>query len=184
MDAQEALLLVMPAMLLLLAAGGLAGFIEKAVYQFARARGLLSEDAGREVRLQSSYGERRTELARLRETRAGLENDIALQMKDRANLQDQERRMADRQANQVAEAGYPAPGLNGYYFRIEGPAAVMPFAGLASQATSMGGRRLIRLVVWAGSLENAQAIAQSWAGDGTRINSVREFSGRLFWHEV
>lgn len=184
MDAEEALLLVVPAMLLLLAAGGLAGFIENAVWQMVRGGGQLAQDAERETRLQVQYSDRRSELARLRDEKAQLDADIAIQMKERASLQDQERRMADRQNNQVAESGYPAPGLNGYYFRIEGPASVMPFAGLASLATAMGGRRRVRLVVWAGNMTSAQAIAMTWAGDGARMIGARDFSGRLFWHEV
>ncbi|WP_341894098.1 hypothetical protein [Ferrovibrio terrae] len=184
MDAGEALLLVVPAMLLLLAAGGLAGYIENAIYQLYRGGGDGEDNAENQARMQGTYNQQRTEFARLRDEKARLEEDLAELMKERANLQGQQRRMADRQNNLVAEAGYPAPGTNGFYFRIEGPAAVMPFAGMASLPTAMGGKRRVRLVVWAGNMEAAQAIAMNWTGDDGRVIDAREFAGKLFWHEV
>jgi hypothetical protein len=183
MDAEEALLLVVPAMFLLLAAGGLASYIEAAVYQFCGSDALSGELMS-QARLEGDYNQRRTDLGRLRDEKARLDEDVAAQMKERANLQDQERRMADRQKNLVAEAGYPAPGTPGFYFRIEGPAAVMPFAGLASLPTAMGGKRRVRLVVWAANMESAQALVQNWAGDGSKVIDARQFAGKLFWHEV
>lgn len=183
MDAETALLLVVPAMLLLLAAGGLAGYIEAAVYQLYSS-GNGSGEAARQANLQADYSRRRSEFAALRDEKAQLDADLAIQIKERANLQDQERRLADRQNNHVAEAGYPAPGTPGFYFRIEGPAAVMPFAGLASVATAMGGKRRVRLVVWAANIEAAQAVALNWAGDGSKVIDVRPFAGKLFWHEA
>ncbi len=113
-----------------------------------------------------------------------VDDDLAAQIKERANLQDQERRLADRQNNLVAEAGAPAPGLPGFYFRIEGPAAVMPFAGLASVPTAMGGRRRVRLVVWAATPDAAQAVALNFTGEGARVIDQRPFDGKLFWHEA
>lgn len=183
MDAETALLLVVPAMLLLLAAGGLAAYIEAAVYQL-NAAGLGAGEATRQAQLQSDYSRRRSEFASLRDEKAQLDGDLAAQIKERANLQDQERRLADRQNNLVAEAGYPAPGVPGFYFRIEGPASVMPFAGLASLPTAMGGRRRVRLVVWAATFEAAQAVALNWAGDGAKVVDQRPFEGKLFWHEA
>jgi hypothetical protein len=182
MDADSILLLVVPAMLVLLAAGGLAGYIEKAVYQLNAAA--ISGETARQAQLQADYSRRRSEFARLRDEKAELDADLAAQMKERANLQDQVRRLADRQSNLVAEAGYPAPGLPGFYFRIEGPAAVMPFAGLASVPTATGGKRRVRLVVWAATLDAAQAVAMNWAGDGTKVIDQRPFAGKVFWHEA
>jgi hypothetical protein len=183
MDAQDALLLVVPAMLLLLAAGGLAGYIEAAVYQL-NSSGLGAGDAMRQAQMQGEYNQRRSDFAALRDDKARLDEDLAQLMKERANLQGQERRLADRQNNMVAEAGYPAPGTPGFYFRIEGPATVMPFAGLASVPTAMGGKRRVRLVVWAANMESAQALALNWAGDGAKVIDSREFAGKLFWHEA
>ena len=183
MDAESVLLLVMPALLLLLAAGGLAGSIEAAVYQFNASDGIAGE-ATRQAQLQSDYSQRRSEQAALRDEKAKLDDDLAAQIKDRANLQDQERRLADRQNNLVAEAGAPAPGLPGFYFRIEGPASVMPCAGLASLPTAMGGRRRVRLVVWAATPDAAQAVALNFTGDGARMIDQRPFDGKLFWHEA
>lgn len=183
MDAEDALLLVVPAMLVLLAAGGLASYIEAAVYQLY-ASGVGSGDATRQAQMQSDYSRRRTDFASLRDEKAQLDADLAMLMKERANLQDQERRLGDRQNNLVAEAGYPAPGTPGFYFRIEGPAAVMPFAGLASLPTAMGGKRRVRLVVWAANMEAAQALATNWVGDGTKVIDSREFAGKVFWHEA
>lgn len=183
MDAGSALLLVVPAMLVLLAAGGLAGYIEVAVYQL-NASGLGAGEATQQAQLQSDYSRKRSELASLREDKARLDDELASQIKERASLQDQERRLADRQNNMVAEAGYPAPGVPGFYFRIEGPASVMPFAGLASLPTAMGGRRRVRLVVWAATYEAAQAVALNFSGEGARVIDQRPFDGKLFWHEA
>ncbi len=183
MDAESVLLLVVPAMLVLLAAGGLAGYIEVAVYQL-NASDLGTGEATKQAQLQSDYSRRRSELASLRDEKAQLDSDLAIQIKERASLQDQERRLADRQNNMVAEAGAPAPGLPGFYFRIEGPASVMPFAGLASLPTAMGGRRRVRLVVWAATLDAAQAVALNFGGDGARVVDQRPFDGKLYWHEA
>lgn len=183
MNADTAMLLVVPAILVLLAAGGLAGYIEVAVYQL-NASGIGAGEATKQAQLQSDYSRRRSEFARLRDEKAQLDDELAVQIKERANLQDQERRLADRQNNMVAEAGYPAPGVPGFYFRIEGPASVMPFAGLASVPTAIGGKRRLRLVVWAATMEAAQAVALNFAGDGAKVVDQRSFEGKLYWHEA
>ncbi|MEK9971091.1 MAG: hypothetical protein VW600_18295 [Ferrovibrio sp.] len=183
MDAEQALILVVPAMLVLLAAGGLAGYIETAVY-LLHGNSAGTGDSVRLAQLNSDYSRRRSELATLREEKSQLDDSVAAAIKERANLQDQERRLADRSSNLVAEAGYPAPGTQGFYFHIEGPAQMMPFCSLASVPTALGGKRRVRLVVWAGSMEAAQAVAVNWAGDGAKMLDVREFNGKLFWHEA
>lgn len=183
MDAESVLLLVVPAMLVLLAAGGLASYIEAAVYQL-NASDSGAGEATKQAQLQSDYSRRRGELASLRDEKAQLDGDLAMQIKERASLQDQERRLADRQNNMVAEAGSPAPGVPGFYFRIEGPTAVMPFAGLASLPTAMGGRRRVRLVVWAATHDAAQAVMLNFGGEGVRVVDQRPFEGKLFWHEA
>jgi hypothetical protein len=183
MDAEQALILVVPAMLVLLAAGGLAGYIEAAVY-LLHGSGSGAGDSVRQAQLRSDYSRRRSELAGLRDEKAQLDESLAALIKERASLQGQERRLADRQNNLVTEAGYPAPGMQGFYFRIEGPASVMPFCSLASEATAIGGKRRVRLVVWTGAMETAQAVALNWAGDGTKMLDVRPFNGKLFWHEA
>lgn len=179
MGIEGAFILVVFAMLVLLSAGGLASYIEKAVYH-----GLRDTTQAPGGQLDAEYNRLRHELVALRERKTQLDDDLAKLQKERASLLDQERRMADRNANMVAEAGYPVPGAKGYYMVLEGPAAVMPFAGLASVPMAIGGRRQVRLVVWGAGMAEAKNIALNWMGEGGSIEAFREFSGRLSWREA
>lgn len=182
MNPESAFALVVPAMLVLLATGALAGHIERAVYQFAAAG--PSDEATGGALLESKFSKSRLEFTRLRDERARLEEELAQMQKERASLADQERQLADRQKNFVSEVNYPTPGASGFYFKIEGPSAVMPFAGIASQATALGGKRHVRLIVWGMAQTEAQNMALNWAGNDGKIILAREFSGSLFWHEA
>ncbi len=184
MDAEAAFLLVVPALLLLLAAGALASWIERIAYGWAIGAESLSNEHHENARVEREHAEKRTTFARLRDTKAELDAEIAMARKERASLQDQERRLADRQENLVSEAGYPVPGGKGFYVKLEGPAAAMPFAGLSSIPTDFGGRRRVRMVVWAIGPAEAQAVALNWAGGDAKLVSIRPFSGTLFWHEA
>lgn len=184
MDAEEIFILVVPAMLLLLAAGAFAGAIERIAYNLASGATDLSSDATANAQAEYDYNQRRAEFVRLRDIKADLDSQINLARKERAKLQDQERRLADREKNLVAEAGYPSPAGTGFLLTLEGPAAAMPFAGPASIATDFGGRRRVRLVVWASGMAEAEAVAMNWGGTDAKLVSSRPFSGTVFWHEV
>lgn len=184
MDAESIFLLVVPAMLLLLAAGALAGPIERMVYNIASGASDLHSDATANAQVEYDYNKRRADFVRLRDTKADLDIQINMARKERAKLQDQERRLADREKNLVAEAGYPVPGGSGFLLTLEGPAADMPFAGPASIPTSLGGKRRVRLVVWASGMAEAEAVAMNWGGTDAKLISARPFGGLVYWHEV
>jgi hypothetical protein len=184
MDAETAFLIVVPAILLLLAAGSMASAIERIAYSWAIGAESLTDEHLVNAKVEREHAQKRTEFARLRDTKASLDSEIAIARKERANLQGQERRLADRQENLVSEAGIPAPGSKGFYIRLEGPAAMMPFAGLSSVATAFGGRRHVRMVVWAVGPAEAQALATNWAGTDGKLIFIRPFTGTLFWHEA
>lgn len=179
MTIEGAFVLIAMAMVVLLAAGGLASYIEGAVYRAIRDSGEAPPE-----QLDRTYSELRLAQAKLRDQKAQLDDRLAKLQKERASLLDQERRMADRNNNLVAEAGYPAPGSPGYYLKLEGPAAAMPFAGLASLQLPIGGRRQVRLVVWGVGPVEARNIAETWAGEEARVTVMREFSGKLYWQEA
>ena len=184
MDAEAAFLLVVPAILLLLGAGAAAGAIERIAYSWAIGAESLTDEHLVNAKVEREHAQKRTELARLRDTKASLDAEIAIARKERANLQGQERRLANRDTNLVSEAGIPSPAAKGFYIKLEGPAAVMPFAGLSSVATDFGGRRRIRMVVWAAGPAEAQALATNWVGSDGKMIFIRPFTGTLFWHEA
>lgn len=184
MEAEDIFFLVVPAMLLLLAAGAFAGAIERIAYNLASGATDLSADATANAQAEYDYNQRRSEFVRLRDTKAELDSQTNMARKERAKLQDQERRLADRDKNLVAEAGYPSPSGPGFLLTLEGPASAMPYAGPASVATDFGGRRRVRLVVWASGLAEAEAVAMNWGGTDAKLVSTRPFAGTVFWHEV
>jgi len=184
MDAEDVFLLVVPALLLLLGAGIFAGMIERMAYSLASGATDLSGDATANAQAEYDYSLKRAEFVRLRDTKADLDSQINMARKERAKLLDQERRLADREKNFVAEAGYPVPGIPGFLLTLEGPTSVMPFAGPASIATSFGGRRRVRLVVWASGQAEAEAVGLNWGGADAKLVSTRPFAGTVYWHEV
>ncbi|MFN4311410.1 MAG: hypothetical protein ACK4FK_12565 [Ferrovibrio sp.] len=184
MTLTDAFILVIPALLLLLAAGGLATHIERMAYYLYDAGDMTSINGMSPPQLQVRHGECRREQERLRVLLADMDEHIESLQRERASLLGQERALADVTKNFVAEAGYPTVGALGYYIKMEGPSKEMPFAGLASVATSLSGRRQVRLVTWGLAQVEAQNFAMNWAGDGARIVNVRPFEGRLLWHEA
>ncbi|HEX6957009.1 MAG TPA: hypothetical protein VF194_03410 [Ferrovibrio sp.] len=181
----DAFILVIPVLLLLLAVGAMASRIEQAGYHLYGTEADKTDADGRTPReLGKLHGERSMELARLRQEAAELDQRIAEAQRERANLLAQEQNLGNAAANFVAEAGYPTHGALGFYCKLDGPATVMPFAGLASAATAMSGKRLVRLVVWGLGQAEAQNFAMNWAGEGARLLTMRPFEGTLFWHEA
>ncbi|WP_409767512.1 hypothetical protein [Ferrovibrio sp.] len=184
MTLTDAFILVIPALLLLLAAGGLAPHIERMAYYLHDSGDLRQINGMTPAQLEARHGECRREQERLRVLIADMDDHIEGLQRERANLLGQERALADITANFVAEAGYPTVGALGYFIKLEGPSKEMPFAGLASTATALSGRRQVRLVTWGLAQLEAQNFAMNWAGDGARLVAVRPFEGRLLWHEA
>ncbi len=179
----DAFILVLPALAILLAAGWLGGYIENAAYRLHGAKE-TAETGLKPAQVEGAYNEARRELGLLRDRRGDLENELAEIHKERASLAGQEQMMANAAKNFVAEAGYPTQGQQGFYVKLDGPAAAMPFAGLASLKMAIGGRRQVRIVIWGLGPAEAKAFATSWAGDGASLTLMRPFDGKLFWHET
>ncbi|HLT76767.1 MAG TPA: hypothetical protein VKZ87_05215 [Ferrovibrio sp.] len=179
----DAFILVLPALAVLLAAGWLSGYIENVAYRMHGAQG-LGDSGLKPAEIEGEYNEARRQMGLLRERRTELESDLADLHKERAFLASQEQAMADLHKNFVAEAGYPVNGQQGFYFKMDGRAAAMPFAGLASMQMAIGGRRQVRLIVWGMGPAEARNFATSWAGEGASLTLMRPFEGRLFWHEA
>ncbi|WP_300301089.1 hypothetical protein [Ferrovibrio sp.] len=184
MTLTDAFILVIPALLLLLGAGALAPHIERMAYYLHDAGELRTVNGMAPHQIETTHGESRRELERLRVLVADIGEHIESLQKERASLLGQERALADVTANFVAEVGYPTVGALGYFIKMEGPSKEMPFAGLASVATALSGRRQVRLVTWGLAQVEAQNFAMNWGGDGMRILNVRPFEGRLLWHEA
>lgn len=179
----DAFILVLPALAVLLAAGWLSGYIENVAYRMHGAQG-TGESGLKPAQIEGEYNEARQQLGKLRERRTELEQDLSELHKERAFLAGQEQAMASTHKNFVAEAGYPTQGQQGFYIKMDGPASVMPFAGLASVQMAIGGRRQVRLIVWGLGPAEARAFAINWAGEGASLTLMRPFDGRLFWHET
>ncbi|WP_341702537.1 hypothetical protein [Ferrovibrio sp.] len=181
----DAFTLLIPALLLLLAVGAFAPQIEQAVYRlYSDEEGSAAERSRAVAEIARLHAERGRQLADLRAELSRLDDRIADLQRERAGLLAQEKTMGDAAANFVAEAGYPTAASQGFYFKFEGPAKEMPFAGLASVATSLSGRRQARIVVWGLGPAEAQNFATNWAGENARMLTMRPFAGRLFWLEV
>ena len=179
----DAFILVLPALAVLLAAGWLGGYIERTAYRLHGAKDTATTGL-KPAQVEGAFNEARRELIQLRDRRAELENELAEIHKERASLAGQEQTMANAAKNFVAEAGYPTQGQQGFYIKFDGPATMMPFAGLASVKMAIGGRRQVRLVVWGLAAAEARAFAANWAGEGASLTLMRPFDGKLFWHET
>lgn len=179
----DAFILVLPALAIMLTAGWLGGYIERSAYRLHGAKD--AADSGlKPAQIEGEYHEARRELGLLRDRRAEVENELSEIHKERASLAGQEQTMANAAKNLVAEAGYPTQGQQGFFIKLDGPATVMPFAGLASLKMAIGGRRQVRLVVWGLGPAEARAFAANWAGDDASLTLMRPFEGKLFWHEA
>ena len=179
----DAFILVLPALAVLLAAGWLGGYIEGWAYQLHGAKDTAGTGL-KHAQVEGEYNEARRELGKLRDRRAELESELAEVHKERAALAGQEQTMANAAKNFVAEAGYPTQGQQGFFIKFDGPATMMPFAGLASVKMAISGRRQVRLVVWGLAAAEARAFAANWAGEGASLTLMRPFDGKLFWHET
>lgn len=180
----DAFILVLPALAVLLAAGWLSGYIENVAYRMHGSQGSIGDGGLKPAQIEGEYNEARQQLGQLRERRTELEHNLSELHKERAFLAGQEQAMASIHKNFVAEAGYPTQGQQGFFIKMDGPAAAMPFAGLASVQMAIGGRRQVRLVVWGLAAAEARAFATNWAGEGASLTLMRPFDGRLFWHET
>lgn len=179
----DAFILVLPALAVLLAAGWLSGYIENAAYRLHGAKDTTGSSL-KPAQVEADFAAARHALGRLRDRRGELDNDLAEMHKERAALAGQEQAMASVIKNFVAEAGYPTQGQQGFFVKLDGPATIMPFAGLASVKMAIGGRRQVRLVIWGLGAAEARAFAMNWAGEDSTLSLMRPFEGRLFWHEA
>jgi hypothetical protein len=185
MSLADAFLMILPALLLLLAVGAFATHIERLGYGLHGFETAVTTGAGQSAtQIATLHAERSRDVARLRETAANLEDEIAALQRERASLLGKPQAMADMAANLAAEAGYPTAAAQGQYVVLEGRAKDMPFCSPASFDTALSARRRIRLVIWGMGPAEAQNFAMNWAGNDARLVTIRPFDGLLFWHEV
>jgi len=185
MTITDAFILVIPALLLLLGVGAFAAQIERAAYYLHGTEDAPAQPGGRSAAdIARLHQERSRDLAKVRDRVSELDDRIADLQRERANLLGQEQALVDVSANFVAEVGFPSAGAQGQFIKLEGKSKEMPFAGLASVATALSGRRRVRLVVWGMGPAEAQNFAMTWAGDDARMIAMRPFEGTLFWHEA
>jgi len=175
----EAILLLLPAVAILFLASALAENIENLIYRMVRDAGRSEAEAQRAQQAMESVRRSRAELAELMATAEANEKAITELKEQREKLILTAVRMTDPAEYAVAEIGYPTPGETGYYARIEGPALVVPFAGIASSPTVLGGRRTARLVIWGRGPAEAQRMAVEWGAPDGKITAFRPFTGTL-----
>lgn len=178
------LFFVLPGAFLLLLSGLTARTLEGLVFEAFRTTRVTDYNGRSIAEIDADYSRVYGELTDARNNRQMAERDFETLTKERARLADTERSMKDKEKNLVAEIGFPMPGAVGFYFKFDGPATQMPFAGLASQPGVVGGRRVVRLVVWNYADDEALRRAKIWAGDSATILLGRPFTGKLVWTEA
>lgn len=184
MDIGDFFFLVAPALLFLLISGWIADAAGRLTYEIGVAT--AQTDGGQQelLKAQTDLASLRASMDRLLARKAAIQREVGERHRTRAMLAAQAERLADAERNFVAEIGYPRPHSAGHYAKLEGPAAAMPFAGLASQATVVGGRRQARLVIWDADFATAQLAAYDWGGPDCKLVAFRPFNGFLYWHEA
>lgn len=175
----QIVLLLVPAVIIIVSVSALADHIETLVFNLVRESGRSTDEAARAQEALEKVRQARSEMSDLRDQVEANEKEISKLKEQRETLSLQGEKMSDPSENAVAEIGYPSPGDTGYYARVEGPALALPFAGVASSSTAVGGRRSARIIIWGRGPAESERMVQEWILPDGKVTLFRPFTGIL-----